>query len=266
MKALRRIEALEYGPEKQLVTRDANLAKIFQEVRKVYAPADFPVVVQGETGTGKEGVARAIHWYSGRRANPFIAINCGAISEGLAQSEFLGHEKGAFSGAISRRKGHFEVANGGTLFLDEIGDLPLDLQAILLRVIQEGEVVRVGSSRAIPVDVRVVAATNRDLKALVDEGTFRVDLYYRVAAAVVQIPPLRERPSDITMLARAFIGECGVGEGSALRIQPAAAHLLRRHPWPGNVRELRSAIRVACARAAAEKRKAIAPRDLRTPR
>ena len=262
MKSLRRIESLEYGPGKQLITKDVNLAKIFQEVRTVYAPADFPVVIQGETGTGKEGIARAIHWYSPRRTKPFIAVNCGAIPEGLAQSEFLGHEMGSFSGAISRRKGHFEAADGGIIFLDEISDLPLDLQAILLRVLQEGEVVRVGSSKPVSVDVRVVAATNRDLKALMDEGKFRVDLYYRIAAAVVQIPPLRERPADIMMLARAFLDQCSAENGSAMKIHHTAARILRRHPWPGNVRELQSVIRLARARVEVEGRKAIAPRDL----
>ncbi len=258
------IETLEYGPGKALKTSDPGLTQIFQEVRTIYAPAEFPVVIQGETGTGKEGVARAIHWHSPRRGKPFVAVNCGAIPEGLVDSEFFGHEHGAFSGAISQRKGHFEAANGGTIFLDEIAELPLGLQARLLRVLQEGEIVRVGSSKPVPVDIRVVAATNKDLKALVDDGKYRVDLYYRIAAAVVHIPPLRERPSDIMMLARAFIEECSPPKCPGLRIQPLAAHCLRSHTWPGNVRELQSAIVVACARAVADKRSSIGLVDLAT--
>jgi len=256
------IETLEYGPEKALKTSDPGLTRIFQEVRTIYATAEFPVVIQGETGTGKEGVARAIHWHSPRRTRPFVAVNCGAIPEGLVDSEFFGHERGAFSGAITTRKGHFEVANGGTLFLDEIGEMPMSLQAHLLRVLQEGQVVRVGSSKSLPVDVRVVAATNKDLKVLVDQGKFRVDLYYRIATAIIQVPPLRERPSDIMMLARAFIEECRTKKTPVLRLQPLAAHILRSYPWPGNVRELQSTIQVACSRAAANRRKSISLLDL----
>ncbi|MBZ0271361.1 sigma 54-interacting transcriptional regulator [bacterium] len=262
MRTPKHIETLEYGPGKALKTSDPGLTEIFREVRTIYAPADFPVVIQGETGTGKEGVARAIHWHSPRRTRPFVAVNCGAIPEGLVDSEFFGHERGAFSGAITTRKGHFEIANGGTLFLDEIAELPLGLQARLLRVLQEGEIVRVGSSKPAPVDVRVVAATNKDLKALVDEGKFRVDLYYRIAASVVHIPPLRERPSDIMMLARAFIEECRPNNSHGLRLQPLTAHILRAYSWPGNVRELQSAILVARARAAADNRKSISVQDI----
>ena len=262
MRKPRHIETLEYGPGKALKTSDSRLTEIFREVRTIYAPADFPVVIQGETGTGKEGVAKAIHWHSPRRTRPFVAVNCGAIPDGLVDSEFFGHERGAFSGAISQRKGHFEAANGGTIFLDEIAELPLGLQARLLRVLQEGEIVRVGSSKPVPVDVRVVAATNKDLKALVDEGKFRVDLYYRIAAAVVHIPPLRERPSDIMMLARAFIEECRSNNSHGLRLQPLAAHILRSHTWPGNVRELHSTIQVACTKAVASGRKSMGVTDL----
>jgi len=262
MRKPRHIETLEYGTGKALKTVDPVLTRIFQEVRRIYAPADFPVVVQGETGTGKEGVAKAIHWHSPRRNKPFVAVNCGAIPEGLIDSEFFGHERGAFSGAISQRKGHFEAANGGTLFLDEIGEMPLGLQARLLRVLQEGEVVRVGSSRSIPVDVRLVAATNRDLKVLVDEGKFRVDLYYRIAAAVIHVPPLRERPSDIPMLARLFIGNRKSTSAPNLQLQPLTASVLSSYAWPGNVRELENIIHVAIARTNVVCRMSIAVHDL----
>ncbi|HPQ72018.1 MAG TPA: sigma 54-interacting transcriptional regulator [bacterium] len=239
---------------------DPVLTRIFQEVRTIYAPADFPVVVQGETGTGKEGVARAIHWHSPRRNKPFVAVNCGAIPEGLIDSEFFGHERGAFSGAINQRKGHFEVANGGTLFLDEIGEMPLGLQSRLLRVLQEGEVVRVGSSRAIPVDVRVVAATNRDLKELVDAKKFRADLFFRISASTLCVPPLRDRRDDIVMLTRYFFDKLKVN-ARHFRLQPIALKALLSYEWPGNVRQLQSCVQVASARVSASSRKTISVRD-----
>ncbi|NLH48651.1 MAG: sigma 54-interacting transcriptional regulator [Myxococcales bacterium] len=264
MRKPRHIESLEYGPGKELRTTDPNLTEIFREVRSIYALADFPVVVQGETGTGKEGIARALHWHSQRRSKPFVAVNCGAIPEGIVDSEFFGHERGAFSGAITTRKGHFEVANGGTLFLDEISELPLTLQARLLRVLQESEIVRVGSSRVIKVDVRIVAATNKDLKTLVGKGKFRADLYYRISTATVHLQPLRERPADIMMLARTTRDEClaKIKRSPVLHFQPILARVLRSYPWPGNVRELKSTIEVAIARAVGGHRKTISIADL----
>lgn len=262
MRKPRHIESLEYGPGKELKTTDPKLIEVFREVRTIYAPAHFPVVIQGETGTGKEGIARALHWHSPRRNKPFVAVNCGAIPEGIVDSEFFGHERGAFSGAINARKGHFEVANGGTLFLDEISEMPLGLQARLLRVLQEGEIVRVGSSRPLPVDVRVVAATNRDLKTFVEDGKFRADLYYRIAAAVVRLSPLRERPSDILMLAKVFIERHCVGQESTIRLQPLVASILRTSLWPGNARELQGVVTVACTRVLAEGRASLGLGDL----
>lgn len=262
MRTPRHIEALEYGPGKSLKTSDPGLTRIFQEVRTIYAPADFPVVIHGETGTGKEGVARALHWHSPRRNKPFVAVNCGAIPEGIVDSEFFGHERGAFSGAITTRKGHFEIANGGTLFLDEIGEMPLTLQARLLRVLQEGEVTRVGSSKPISIDIRVMAATNRNLQTLVEEGKFRLDLFHRLAAAFIHIPPLRERPADISVLARLTLAQIPSRDGALLKLHPLTVYILRRRDWPGNVRELQSTIQVAGARAVAEGRMSLEPKDV----
>ena len=261
MRKPRHIETLEYGPGKALKTVDPVLTRMFQKVQTIYAPADFPVVVQGETGTGKEGVARAIHWHSPRRDKPFVAVNCGAIPEGLVDSEFFGHERGAFTGAITTRKGHLELANGGTLFLDEIGEMPLALQARLLRALQEQEIVRVGSSKPISVDIRVVAATNKDLKKLVDEEKFRADLYYRIASCILQIPPLRERSDDVVMLSRHFIAQSKKKSRVRLRLQPMAAKALSCCRWPGNIRELRGCIEVAVARALASDRASVSVDD-----
>lgn len=203
-----------------------------------------PVLIEGESGTGKELLAAAIHRASGRKGR-FVAINCGAVPKELVESEFFGHKKGSFTGAVEDRKGHFEQARGGTLFLDEIGELPHPAQVKLLRAIQRGEVVRVGESQAIKVDVRIVSATNRSLAAEVSSGAFREDLYYRLAVLSLRLPPLREREGDISLLAERLFERqhhaLGLDE-KRKKLSPAAMNLLLRHPWPGNVRELEATL------------------------
>jgi transcriptional regulator with GAF, ATPase, and Fis domain len=207
------------------------------------------VLVVGASGTGKEGIAKAIHWHSERKNKPFIPVNCAAISESLAESELFGHEKGAFTGANQVRKGHFESADGGTIFLDEIGELNPSLQAKLLRVLEENEIMRVGSSKPLTVDVRVVAATNRDLRLMIAEGKFREDLYYRLAGDSIRIPALSERPEDLVFLAVRFAREEAAQRRlPALSISDEVADLLRAHAWPGNVRELKWLMHSAIAR------------------
>ena len=201
------------------------------------------VLLQGESGIGKELVARAIHRTSQRRSGPLIRLNCAAISSQLADSELFGHEKGAFTGAVSRRAGRFEQADGGTLFLDEVGELSLQTQAKLLRVLQEREFERVGGNDTLTADVRVIAATNRDLKSLVHEGTFRADLYFRLSVVPVYVPPLRDRTSDIPALADRFLRQLEVRLGRGLgRISARGMASLLRYHWPGNVRELQNVI------------------------
>ena len=207
------------------------------------ALGDLPVLLYGETGTGKELAAKRLHAESPRRERPFVAVNCAALSESLLLSELFGHARGAFTGADRDRAGVFETAHGGVVFLDEIGDLPSGAQGALLRVLQEGEVRRVGESRARRVDVRVVAATHRRLDALVDRGAFRHDLYYRLNVAVVRLPPLRERGDDVLLLARHFLA----AYDGRLRLARDAEQLLLACAWPGNVRELRSVLQVAAA-------------------
>ena len=207
------------------------------------APSDASVLIIGETGTGKELVARHIHNLSARRNRPFIAVNCGAFSESLVEAELFGHEKGAFTGALSAKAGWFEEANGGTLFLDEIGDLPMAIQVKLLRVLQEREVVRLGSRKSIPIDVRVLAATNVQLEKAINAGHFREDLFYRLDVVNLELSPLRERPGDILPLIRHFIEayskRLGYGE---VRLSPAAENKLQAYGWPGNIRELENVI------------------------
>ena len=206
------------------------------------APSDAAVQIAGETGTGKEMVARYIHKKSAR-SGPFCAVNCGAISEHLAESELFGHEAGSFTGANGRREGWFEAANGGTLFLDEIGDMPLPLQGKLLRVLQEGEVTRIGSRKSTPVDVRIISASNVDLGAAVDAGNFRRDLLYRLNIVSVRLPPLRERPGDIAPLVEHFIQTHSTRlKRRAPTIRHDALRLLQRYAWPGNIRELENVI------------------------
>ncbi len=213
------------------------------EMIALVAPTDTTVLITGESGTGKGLVARAIHANSARRQKPLVEVNCAAIPATLIESELFGHEKGAFTGADRQRKGRFSAAEGGTIFLDEIGELPLPMQAKLLHVIQEGVIQRVGSDVTVPVDVRVIAATNRDIEKLIQEGLFREDLYYRLNVFAVATPPLRERVEDIPALAQDFLTRFSRKNGKTVKgISPRAMDLLLRYPWPGNVRELENAM------------------------
>lgn len=225
-----------------IVGSSESLRKVLRQVAKV-AASDSTVLILGETGTGKELIARAIHKRSKRADRAFIGVNCAAIPPSLIASELFGHEKGAFTGATQRRMGRFESANGGTIFLDEVGDLPAEIQIALLRVLQEREIERVGSSRPIPVDVRVVAATHRDLNALVEEGQFREDLLYRLNVVPIEMPPLRERVSDIPVLVEYFIDRFGKRAGKKFKaIDKKSLKLFERYSWPGNVRELQNVV------------------------
>jgi two-component system response regulator AtoC len=223
-----------------MVGRCDVMQDMFGQIRRV-AASRAPVLVLGETGTGKEHVARAIHGAGDRAASLFVPINCAAIPLELLESELFGHTRGAFTGATDNRIGKFELASGGTLFLDEIGDMPLALQAKLLRVLEEGVVERVGSNRQIRVDVRIVSATHRALQDCVARGTFREDLYYRLNVLQVKVPPLRERGGDIALLAAHFLSEVAARSGRRpLTLERDALELLEAYPWPGNVRELRN--------------------------
>jgi len=207
------------------------------------APTDTTVLITGETGTGKELVARAIHGASSRKDRPLIKVNCGALSPSLIESELFGHEKGSFTGAVGRKQGRFELANGGTIFLDEIGDLPLELQVKLLRVIQESELERIGGTKTIKVDVRIIAATNRNLKLEVDHGTFREDLWYRVNFYPITMPPLRQRKDDIPLLVEHFVNTYSKKFGKNISsVSPRTMDDLQAHSWPGNIRELANVI------------------------
>ncbi len=225
-----------------VVGRSAALQRALREV-EVVAPTDSGVLILGETGTGKELIARAIHNLSARRDLPFVKLNCAAIPSGLLESELFGHERGAFTGAIMRKAGRFEIADKGTLFLDEVGDIPLELQPKLLRVLQEQEFERLGSTRTQQVDVRVVAATHRDLKRMVEDGEFRSDLYYRLHVFPLSVPPLRERREDIPLLVRHFVDEYARRMNRRIEtIPPQAMEAFRNYAWPGNVRELQNFI------------------------
>ena len=229
---------------KALLFHDPRSVGLLEHVERI-ARSEASVLIIGETGTGKELIARHVHTRSGRRG-PFVAVNCGAFSENLIDAELFGHESGAFTGASGARAGWFEAANGGTLFLDEIGDLPLSLQVKLLRVLQERQVVRLGSRRPIPLDVRLVAATNIDLQKAVEAQHFRADLYYRLNVAPVSLPPLRERPGDILPLVRHFIGTYAPRLGlKDLTVTPDAEAALLAYCWPGNIRELENVIHFA---------------------
>ncbi|SHM56711.1 sigma-54-dependent transcriptional regulator [Phytopseudomonas punonensis] len=218
------------------------MLELYSKIRKV-APTDSNVLVQGESGTGKELVARALHNLSKRAKAPLISVNCAAIPETLIESELFGHEKGAFTGASASRAGLVEAADGGTLFLDEIGELPLEAQARLLRVLQEGEIRRVGSVQSQKVDVRLIAATHRDLKTLSKTGQFREDLYYRLHVIALKLPPLRERGADVLEIARAFLARQSARAGRTdLHFGPDAEQAIHHYSWPGNVRELENAI------------------------
>ena len=226
----------------EIVGESAALRTVLARVAKV-APTDSTVLVTGETGTGKELIARAIHKRSRRAARPFVSVNCAAIPPSLIASELFGHEKGAFTGAMQRRIGRFELADGGTIFLDEIGELPQETQISLLRVLQEREFERIGGAKAIRADVRVIAATNRDLRAAIDAGEFRRDLYYRLNVFPLEMPPLRERQDDIPLLVQYFINRYALKAGKKIRqIHGATLESLKSYAWPGNIRELQNVI------------------------
>lgn len=219
-----------------------NLVKVLSQVAKV-APTDSTVLILGETGTGKELIAQAIHRQSNRYNRPFIRVNCAAIPSSLVSSELFGHEKGAFTGAQQRRLGRFEAANGGTIFLDEIGELPPETQVSLLRVLQERQFERVGSNQSIAVDVRILAATNRDLKAAVAAGAFRQDLFYRLNVVPIVLPPLRERTRDIPLLVEYFVAQHSKKTGKNFRqIRKSSLDLFESYSWPGNIRELQNVV------------------------
>ncbi len=226
----------------QIIGNSASLRRVLKHVETV-APTDSTVLIYGETGTGKELIARGIHDLSPRRSKPFVKLNCAAIPTGLLESELFGHEKGAFTGAIAQRIGRFEVANGGTIFLDEIGEIPLELQTKLLRVLQEREFERLGSSRTLRTDARLIAATNRDLEAMVSEQKFRSDLFFRLNVFPVRVPPLRERQGDIPLLVRHFTQQFSRRMKKVMETIPSAAmDALCRYHWPGNIRELQNVI------------------------
>lgn len=226
----------------QLIGVSEPIRQVLDFVRKV-ADSDSTVMIQGESGTGKELVARMLHFNSLRRDRPLVPVNCGAIPETLLESELFGHEKGAFTGATHTRMGRFELANGGTIFLDEIGEMSLPLQVKLLRVLQERAFERVGGNRTIQVDVRIVAATNQDLEALVEEKRFRQDLFYRLRVIPIVIPPLRERRSDIPLLIDHFLARFNQSKHTAISgIEPDAMRLLTSYDWPGNIRELENMV------------------------
>jgi two-component system nitrogen regulation response regulator GlnG len=234
-----REEAAEQMP---LVGRSAAMQDIYRLLARLMQ-TDLTVMIAGESGTGKELVARALHEYGRRRAGPFVAINMAAIPRDLIESELFGHEKGAFTGAQSRSIGRFEQAEGGTLFLDEIGDMPMEAQTRLLRVLQQGEYTTVGGRTPIRTDVRIVAATNKDLRALINQGLFREDLFYRLNVVPLRLPPLRERAEDVPDLVRHFFRQAEAREGlQPKHLAPEAMELLKRHPWPGNVRELENLV------------------------
>jgi transcriptional regulator with GAF, ATPase, and Fis domain len=257
-KAFEEIEALrdELHKENILLREELGKTSMFEEVigtssvlqmalaraAKV-APTDSTALILGETGTGKELIARAIHKRSKRSERPFVSVNCAAIPSSLIMSELFGHEKGAFTGALQRRPGRFELAEGGTLFLDEIGDLPAETQIALLRVLQEREFERVGGTEVLRADVRVIAATNRDLQAAIADGAFRSDLYYRLNVFPITVPPLRERKEDVPLLVNYFIDRFAKRAGKKIKhIQKKALEVLQDYSWPGNVRELQNVI------------------------
>jgi two-component system response regulator HydG len=234
-----------YGLE-HIVGRSQALREVLERVLRV-APSDATVLLTGESGTGKELVARALHAASRRAPHPFVPVNCAAITETLLESELFGHAKGAFTGAVRTRRGLFEEASGGTLFIDEIGETTPNFQAKLLRALQEGEIRRVGESMPVKVNVRVIAATNQDLKKAIAEKRFREDLYYRLNVVPLRIPPLRERPEDIPLLAAHFLGRHNRRTGQHRALTAEALQRLVEHPWPGNVRELENMVEQAAA-------------------
>jgi len=239
---LQAIEAESDEAEEELVGRTPAMLEVFKIIGRVAATTET-VLITGESGTGKELVAAAIHRNSSRLERPFVKVNCAALSPSLLESEMFGHERGAFTGAVAQRKGRFELANGGTLFLDEVGDLDIDLQAKLLRVLQTGQFERVGGNETLQVDVRVVAATHRNLAALISDARFREDLYYRLNVVTIHLPPLRERREDIPLLAEHVVHAlAGKYHWPHLALSPDAVRHLASQPWPGNVRELQNVL------------------------
>ncbi|MCC7221369.1 MAG: sigma-54-dependent Fis family transcriptional regulator [Candidatus Contendobacter sp.] len=222
---------------RSLIGNSPSIAHIRELVQRV-APSESTVMLLGESGTGKEVVARNIHYYSHRSQGPFVPVNCGAIPDNLLESELFGHEKGSFTGAISTRRGRFELARGGTLFLDEIGDMPLNMQVKLLRVLQERTFERVGSDRSLEADVRIIAATHRNLEELIKSGNFREDLYYRLHVFPIEMPTLRDRVEDLPLLIEELVERAANEQGVRFTLSPAALRCLSHYPWPGNVREL----------------------------
>lgn len=227
-----------------ILSKNPRMHMVLELIKNI-APTPTTVLIEGETGTGKEVVARAIHENS-RRSGPLVAVNCAALPETLLESELFGHEKGAFTSAVGQRRGRFELADTGTLFLDEVGDVPMTMQAKLLRVLQERRFERVGGSETMEVDVRIIAATNRSLLQLVKDGKFREDLYYRLNVVKIDLPPLRERPEDVLLLATHFTEKFAAPGQQPKRISPKAMEVLLRHNWPGNVRQLENAIERGC--------------------
>jgi two-component system nitrogen regulation response regulator NtrX len=243
----------------ELVGKSPATERLRAQIEQV-AASDAAVLITGENGCGKEIVARNLHLAGPRASGPFVTVNCAAIPGELIESELFGHEKGSFTGAVERRTGHFEAAAGGTLFLDEIGDMPLEAQAKVLRALENHEVTRVGDSQARAVDIRVIAATNADLTAAVDEKTFRMDLYYRLNVVPLHVPPLRERPEDVPLLAERFLTDLAERSGrAALGVDEEGMALLRSQPWPGNVRQLKNLLEGAAVFAVGD---AIARADL----
>ncbi|HNW79331.1 MAG TPA: PEP-CTERM-box response regulator transcription factor, partial [Candidatus Competibacteraceae bacterium] len=248
-----------HTPLRGVITGSAAMLKICRNIEKI-APTNANVLLLGESGTGKELLARALHELSPRSRNSFVAINCAAIPDALLESELFGYEKGAFTGAAKQTRGKIEYASGGTLMLDEVGDLPMALQAKLLRFLQERVIERIGGREPIPVDVRVVCATHRDLSALIAGGQFREDLYYRISEITVPIPPLRERAGDVVLVARALLNLFGREQGkSRLNLSADALRALESHRWPGNVRELENRIKRAVVMSESDQ---ISARDL----
>jgi two-component system response regulator HydG len=236
-----------------MIGSSPSMQRVFDLIADA-AQSDAPVIVYGESGTGKELVAKAIHEAGSRRTKPFVQVNCAALNESLLESELFGHVRGAFTGALRDRQGRFEAAHGGDIFLDEIGDLPLSTQVKLLRVLEEKVIERVGDNQPIPVDVRIISATNRDLRQLIDQGAFREDFYYRINVIPISVPPLREHVTDIPLLADAFFRRIQLKSGKPIQsISNETMEMLMRYLWPGNVRELKSAFEyafVACQGAA----------------
>ena len=242
-------EAADDGADGAFIGSSEPMLEACKAIGRVSAQ-DVPVLITGESGTGKELAARAIYQHSGRARAPFLALNCAAIPESLLESELFGHEKGAFTGADRRCVGKFEQCSGGTIFLDEIGDMPLPLQAKILRLLQEQTFQRVGGNETVQTDVRVIAATHRDVRALAAEGKFRPDLYYRLAVCTIDLPPLRERPGDLPILTRHFLARYNREFGKEVReVAPDAMTLLSSYTWPGNIRELQSVLKQALLRA-----------------